>query len=225
MTSSVSTLVDQTGQSNYAAANIFLESFYQYRHTLGLPASVLSSCPIENVGVVSENPGLRKKIKSQGIWFLGEQELLDFVHLAILNQHPSPSTDRTASWENSNHIVMGLRSEVHLEDPNCLTGWRRDRRMGSYHNIVKDDISSGAKLADSDPLKTFMLSAADTPAILGNKATADYLALAIGHKVFKIMMKPDGEEDVDTSLSLTQMGIDSRMAIELRRWWKQVFGF
>ena len=37
------------------------------------------------------------------------------------------------------------------------------------------------------------------------------------------MLKPEGEE-VDLSQSLANIGMDSLMAIELRRWWKQVFG-
>jgi aryl carrier-like protein len=36
------------------------------------------------------------------------------------------------------------------------------------------------------------------------------------------MMKP--EEDLELGLSLLQIGMDSLMAIELRRWWKQAFG-
>ena len=32
------------------------------------------------------------------------------------------------------------------------------------------------------------------------------------------------EADLDTSLTLVQIGLDSLMAIELRRWWKQALG-
>ena len=32
------------------------------------------------------------------------------------------------------------------------------------------------------------------------------------------------EEDLDTSLTLHEIGVDSPMAIELRRWWKHAFG-
>ena len=35
-------------------------------------------------------------------------------------------------------------------------------------------------------------------------------------------MKP--EEDIDIGMTLTQIGMDSFMAIELRRWWKQASG-
>ena len=46
----LSTVLGQPGQGNYNAANTFMESFCQYRHSLGLPASVLNICPIEGVG-------------------------------------------------------------------------------------------------------------------------------------------------------------------------------
>lgn len=32
------------------------------------------------------------------------------------------------------------------------------------------------------------------------------------------------EADLDTSLTLKQIGLDSLMAIKLRRWWKQAMG-
>ncbi|GIK02966.1 hypothetical protein Aspvir_007031 [Aspergillus viridinutans] len=65
MTSSLVTLVDQPGQGNYPAANTFLESFTQYRHKQGLPASVLGICPVDDIGSVAEIPALRKKLKAQ----------------------------------------------------------------------------------------------------------------------------------------------------------------
>lgn len=36
------------------------------------------------------------------------------------------------------------------------------------------------------------------------------------------MLKSD--EEVDIALSLAQLGLDSLMAVELRRWWKQALG-
>lgn len=224
MTSSLVTLIDEPGQSNYSAANTFLESFCQYRHTLGLPASVLSICPVDGVGFVAENPAVRKKLKSQGLYFLAERELLDYMELSILNSKPPTDektlADQSASWKSSGHLIMGLRSEVQLDDPSCLTSWRRDRRMGMYHNVK--DTASGDASANSNALKNFLSRASNDPEILVEKASAEYLAQEIGLKVFKFMLKP--EEDVNISLSLTQIGLDSLMAIELRRWWKQAFG-
>ena len=223
MASSLVTIVDQPGQGNYQAANTFLESFCQYRHSLGLAASVLNICPIEGIGFVAENSVARKNLKSQGLYFLGEKGFLDYMELSFFNQHPpvikgqanSPST----AWKNRSQLVMGLRSALHLDDPNNRTNWRRDRRMAMYHNVRNtEDGNTGAK---SDALKDFLSQAVDDPEILGEKASIEYIALEIGQKVLNFMLRPD--DDVDISLGLSQIGLDSLMAIELRRWWKQAF--
>jgi aryl carrier-like protein len=44
----------------------------------------------------------------------------------------------------------------------------------------------------------------------------------VGKKIHDLMLKPDEEVDIDRTLA--QIGLDSLMAIELRRWIKQVFG-
>ena len=227
MASSLVTLIEQPGQGNYAAANTFLESFCQYRRKSGLPASVLGICPVDDIGFVAENPIIRKKLKSQGLYFLPEREILDYMELAALNSYPPPTgtrtsaDDPTASWKSDSHIIMGLRSEVHLDDPNCQASWRRDRRMGMYHNVPKDAVADSSS-ANSNALKSFFSRALDDPEILEEDSSTDFLANEIALRIFRFMMKP--EEDIDIGMSLTQIGMDSLMAIELRRWWKQAFG-
>ena len=227
MTSSVVTLIDQPGQSNYAAANTFLESFCQYRIATGLPAAVLSICPVDDIGFVSQNPVVKRKLKSEGLYFLLERDLLDYVELAISMSsapaRPLTSPQHTiSSWSSPSNIIMGLRSEVHLDDPSCQTSWRRDRRMGMYHNVRNDAIGSTNAASKSSALKSFLTAAASDPSLLDDPASATYLATQIGHKVFKIMIRP--EDSLEISMSLAHIGLDSLMAIELRRWWKQVFG-
>lgn len=227
MASSLVTVIGHPGQGNYAAANTFLESFCQYRRKSGLPASVLGICPIDDIGFIAENPTIRKKLKSQGLYFLPERELLDYMELAALNSFPpltDPSAsagDPTASWKSDGHIIMGLRSEVHLGDPNCQASWRRDRRMGMYHNVPKDVLADSSS-ANSNALKSFLSRVADDPEILEESSSTEFLAIEIGLRIFRFMMKP--EEGIDIGMSLTQIGMDSLMAIELRRWWKQAFG-
>jgi hypothetical protein len=217
MTSSLVTLMDQPGQANYAAANTFLESFPQYRHRAALAASALGVCPIDDIGFVAENPLIRKKLKSQGLWFLPERELLHYVELAILNSHApvdsAPKNNQVASWKSPGHIVMGLRSQVHLEDTNCQTARRRDRRMGMYHNVPKE-ANDGSAGSSCNQLKAFISRAAEDPVLLAEQSWHDFLAEEIGRRIFRFMMKP--EEDMEIDISLTQIGLDSLMAIELR---------
>lgn len=243
MASSMVTVVDEAGQSNYSAGCIFLEAFCQYRHSLGLPATVLNICPIGGVGYVAENAHARRSIKAQGLYTLGEHEFLDFVQHNILAAGPKsnikpgaetgslPAASALQSWENLSQIVMGLRStsDLHLDDPNSRTNWRRDRRMGRYHNIRPDE-EHRASSSGANRLAIFLDSIIGSDGESGRNRLADpevvaYLAREIGEKIYELILKPiaDGEE-VDTRLTLAQIGLDSLMAIELRRWLRRVFG-
>jgi aryl carrier-like protein len=57
---------------------------------------------------------------------------------------------------------------------------------------------------------------------LGEGSSTDFLAQEIGVRIFRFTMKP--EEDIELGMTMSQIGMDSLMAIELKRWWKQAFG-
>lgn len=220
LASSLVTIVEQPGQGNYSAANTYLEAFCQWRRALDLPASILNICPIDGVGFVAENSFARKNMKAQGLYFLGESELLDFLELSMWASRPTISqAEDKRGWKNTGQIVMGLKSEGDLNDTNTRTNWRRDRRMGFYHNSVEKVESDRG---GSSELAAFLATANNDPEILTRHESTTYLATEIGKKIYSFMLKP--EDDLDISLSLTQIGLDSLMAIELRRWWKLALG-
>ena len=227
LASSTVTVVDQPGQGNYKAGSTFIESFCQYRRALGLPASVLSICPIDDAGYVAENAYAKRSGIAQGMYFLGEREFLDAVEATLLNQTP-PARDPAETavvhppWHSSGHTVMGLRSELHLDDPKNPTNWRRDRRMGLYHNKPVEQAAHSE--AESSSLKTFLgsLAGGEAETVLADDASVEFLAVETGRKIYDFLLRPD--TPVDTSLSLSQVGLDSLTAIELRRWFRQAFG-
>jgi len=65
--SSISTAIGNAGQSNYAAANFFLESLAKYRHLQGLPALTLSWGPMGEVGYVARNSEVRDHLLRLGM--------------------------------------------------------------------------------------------------------------------------------------------------------------
>lgn len=231
LASSLVTVADSLGQGNYVAANTFVEAFCRYRHSLGLPASVLNIGPISDVGFVAENAHAMHNIKAQGLYLLGEREFLDFLELSLLDSYPAglgaaaPKAIPPTPWCNSAQIVMGLRSEQDLDDPNNRTMWRRDRRMGIYHNVRIDD---STKTSESNALQEFLArivtaeGGEEGKSLLREKSSIDFLAREIGTKIYDFLLKPD--EEVDVGLTLAQVGLDSLMAIELRRWFKGAFG-
>lgn len=229
MASSISTVFDMPGQSNYQAANIFLQAFCQYRHSLGLPASVMDISPINDVGYISTTAEAVRQIRGSGLVFDGERDFLDCFELSLASSGRAGSVkagnhgkDAARAWVNHSHITMGVKSEVHLDDPSCTTSWRRNPKMGFYHNDKPNAISHGG---DAENTLNDLLRRAAEPqgkALLGEESTAEILAHEIGQKIQDLMMRP--EEQVDIGQSLADIGLDSLMAIGLRRWFRSVVG-
>lgn len=221
--SSLSGLIGNPGQANYASANTFLDAFAQYRKNMGLAASVIDIGAVEEIGHVSEVDGLMGKMRSSGFRGITEQELLDAIAVAMKN--PSSSCNapsRSSSFVDRNTFVLGLGSSIPLNSPSSRAVWRKDRRMAAYHNTDVSSSSAGTT-ASNEILKTFLNSAKVDPTIFKTQEAANILALEIGKQLFDLLLKP--HEDLNTSLPLVDLGLDSLVATELRAWWKQVFAF
>lgn len=217
--SSLSGTTGQLGQANYAAASTFLDSFAQYRNALGLSAFTIDIGAVQDVGYVSQNEDVRQRLSFAHS--LTEKELLEAVSAAIIF---SPRTDLSPkgshTFTHMNTIQIGLNTTVPLSDPNCRAGWKKDHRMAAYHNISKSRSSTSS---GSNSLATFLTTLKSNPALLNNPETTDYLAIEIGKKLFSFLLR--GEEDLDVNISLSQLGMDSLVGVEMRSWWKQAFGF
>jgi hypothetical protein len=229
MSSSVLTITNQPGESNYGAATSFLEAFCQYRRGLGLPASTLLICPMSEVGFIEDNPAAMRKVRSGGFTFLAEREFLDFMDYTIQHQMPDDSqttterdgnVERSQPWSDGGYVAMGIRAEIPLSDPRCKLAWRCDPRFGTYHNLRADVV--GGETQTANPTAELLARAKESPDLLDEAETLTFLAVEIGRRIHSIMMNDDA--DVDVALTPQQIGVDSLMAVELRRWWKLTFG-
>ncbi|OTA97073.1 hypothetical protein M434DRAFT_66287, partial [Hypoxylon sp. CO27-5] len=198
LASSILTAVGQVGQGSSFAAGTFLEAFCQYRHSLGFPASVLNICPVEGLGFLSLVSSVDMDLSDSG----------------------SPSIAPSLPWGRKSQVIMGLHSDLDLNDPNNKASWRHNRRIDRYHNVhAGDKAGSGERVTESGVLKAFLGRISEDAA----EGEVSLLSLEIGRKIHEFMLEED--EEVDISPTLGQIGLYFLMANELRRWFKQVWGW
>ncbi|KAI0900051.1 fatty acid synthase S-acetyltransferase [Annulohypoxylon nitens] len=218
--SSLSGIIGQPGQANYASGNTFLDAFAQYRNGMGLAASVVDIGAVEEIGFISSQQGLMNKMKSSGFKGVTEQELLDAMALATAPSISRQNLTNGSRFVDGNTFVLGLASTIPLSNSTNRAVWRKDRRMAAYHNASN---GGGDAASSNETLKTFLATVKADPSLLKAAESSKTLALEIGKKLFDLLLKP--QEDLNTSLSLVDLGLDSLVALELRAWWKQVFSF
>ncbi|PYI00202.1 polyketide synthase [Aspergillus ellipticus CBS 707.79] len=225
--SSTSGVLGQPGQANYAGANTFLDAFVQYRTGLGLAASAVDIGAVQDIGYVSQDDALLQRLKQTGAHHLTESELLDAV-FATISFSARPTAAHTVNNANleftdRKNFILGLRTSVPLSSPESRAFWRTDRRLALYHNSVATATSAHDAPSDRDTLQAFLARAKSDPYILRAAESAGLLAREIGNKLFNFLLKTG--EELNTSLPLSQLGMDSLVGVEMRSWWRQAFGF
>jgi len=226
MFSSLSGVVGTLGQANYASANAFLDAFTQFRHSLELTSSSIDIGFMEDTGYLSENPAQLARLRAAGNYRLREQHLLDALTIAIANGRPDVRSLMGANTSvNRSQFITGLRSLTSLADPGNQQSWRRDRRSAIYH-IEKNSNTAGVSTRGNDKLRKFLQEVSAEPELLRQPANIVFIAQQLAAKLCEYTMKTvDDESEFDISASLQESGMDSLVAIEMRWWWKQYFGF
>ena len=75
--SSITSILGNTGQSNYGAANAFMDAFASYRNSLGLPGLSINWGPWSEVGMAANIAGADKYWLNSGFGLINPQMGLD----------------------------------------------------------------------------------------------------------------------------------------------------
>lgn len=222
--SSMSGVTGQAGQANYAGANTFLDTFVQFRTGLGLACSALDIGAVQDVGYVSQDEALLKRMKAVSAHGITEPELMEALTAAILIPQSSAGAKADDERYIDKHTIgLGLSTNVPLNSKESRAFWRKDRRMAVYHNNARKSAAETAGTSGSDGLKSFLARAKSDTSVLKTEESTNLLAREIGRKLFGFLLRSD--EDLNTTVPLSQLGMDSLVGVEMRSWWRQAFGF
>lgn len=239
LVSSVSGFFGQHGQANYAAANTFLDAFSQYRQAHSLSCAIIDLGVVDDIGYVSRNPRILNHFQTTSTHVLHESDVLESIQVLIARSiektNGSGANDKqvTASnavapgqymFVNKSQLGVGFRSTQPLAASNNRTIWKRDLSMALYYNIENQGtLGSSAGSGGNQAIKQFLMSAASDPSLLSTDEAAEFLATQIGLTLCSFMLR--SEDTLDISLPLSALGLDSLVAVELRNWFRQTFGF
>ncbi|KAL1642561.1 Type I Iterative PKS [Diplodia intermedia] len=200
MLSSISGVVGQRGQANYAAANAFLDAFAAYRRGLGLRANSIDLGAVEEVGYISRNTELLQNFDAH-TWFpINESLFLRIVEQSILQQvRPDyPASDC--------QLITGLAVPLGAESALLADGRFCTLRIGGAGQ------DAGAANGKDKEMATFLLLARSG----SDPAAALAAAVDIVNKQFqKVLRLP---VPVEPAKALSSYGLDSLVAVELRNW-------
>ncbi|KAJ5770489.1 uncharacterized protein N7511_002540 [Penicillium nucicola] len=199
MLSSISGVIGNATQAAYAAGCSFQDSFAAYRRGLGLSAVSLDLGTITDVGYLAENRELSKKMEKQGFEGTDTQTLLSLIQVAI-SQPPCRETQ----------IVTGLGQ------------WKEERSLGNFSTPLFSHFrrkfqthGKATMLSDWGDSFKVELQAARTV----EQATL-VICEAMRRKIALHLAVP--VENIDLSHPVSEYGVDSHVAVELRNWVSRV---
>nr|WP_294553812.1 type I polyketide synthase [uncultured Rhodopila sp.] len=185
--SSISCLVGNSGQTNYAAANSYLDALAAHRRSLGLPGTSLNWGAIADVGLVSRSATLQKHLEYTGLIGMPVADAL-----AALGEVMAKDLTRfcyaEADWRQwARHEPAGGKSPRFRE----LVGAASEDGEGSAADQFRRQITE--------------LPPADRPAVLA------YTFAEIFSPELRIPA-----EGIDINRPFNRLGIDSLMAVGLQ---------
>ena len=192
MYSTMSAVVGNVGQSNYAAGNAYMDGLAQVRAAAGLPAMSVNWGPWAEVGMASRMDAAALKMIPKAAMITPDEgmHMLEQLMGQGKPQYSVAAPTFLQTFASSSTLMKDLMKEAKLvaKPPTGQAG--------------------GGGGGGGSALATTLSSAPETQ-------RQSLLVEFISGEVAKILAL-DGASDVDPTQPLTEMGLDSLMAVELR---------
>ncbi len=183
---SMVSMLGSPGQGNYVAANAFLDALAHYRHAHGLPALTVSLGPLTDVGYVARNPHLHAHLDNLGFRGFPSTQALDICGLLLARRLTHVGVT-PMDWQQWGQAMVG-------------------RLSPRFTSLIQATLQ-GENGSDQATPRDVVLTAAPAERLrVLETCVTEHVARVLG-------MSPTA---VDAERALTEMGLDSLMAVELK---------
>jgi len=225
--SSISGVLGTPGQSNYAAASAFEDAFVRTRQRKGHTACSLDLGVISNIGYISQNPHLERKLVQQaGISSYNERQVQSLFQTAL----DTPLIDPVSITSQSGALAKAqVVTGVDIEHTDIrrvqVTYWFQDPKWRIIDSIASSRMntsdSMGQSLFNDEKAVNIRLlgQLQDVGALQAEDVIRD-IAQCIIWKAAVMTMVPAAE--ILPEHSLIRYGMDSLAAVEVRNWFLRV---
>jgi hypothetical protein len=210
--SSVSGIIGQGGQSNYSAANTYLDALAHYRIGKGEKATSIDLGAMLSFGLVAESSELRERfVKSWGMTEVTQEELY-----ALLDYYCDPAL--LLYTEAQPQIVTGLPlltelREKGMEEPEWMT---RPLFRALYQTVssTSPDVPNSVT-----PGRHHSVDFSTAFSTLSMSELATLVTSQLAARLSKILSIP--VEDFVFERPVIGYGLDSLAAVEVRNWFEK----
>jgi acyl carrier protein len=186
--SSMSAVFGLAGQANYSSANTFLDGLAPYRRSRGLPGLTINWGYLGEVGYVARQEKIGERFESWGITSFSPKQALSIMSRLI--------------GQGATQVgVMGVNWNK-IASPGVTSGV--SRRFADLATRAEEEVEGSG----TSPRQLLL-------AVSGEKRKELLLSL-VKDKVARVLGAASASLDVQKPL--TELGLDSLMAVELRNW-------
>ena len=209
VTSSIASIIGWTGQSNYSAANEWMSSLVCNRRARGVPASTMNIPAVLGVGYAAHADNFDfNYFESLGHINICEEDLHTLFAEAVLSGRPGQAPEVQAQ--------VGMGVNFVPADLEVKAAHKRDVKF--CHFIQREEKSAEAQAVNASVRVKVQLQTAKSQEEAFTMTRDAFLA----H--LKRLLRIMEEENLEDSISLTDQGVDSLVAVDIRAWFLKELG-
>ncbi|KAF1730572.1 Nonribosomal peptide synthetase 14 [Beauveria bassiana] len=207
MFSSLTAVAGNKGQSNYAAANMYMAGLAAQRRKRGLVASVIDIGMVYGIGYINRIDGgeIYSNLKKQGYLSISEQDMHTMFIEAIAAGKTSSGT--------TPELITGLQ-RFNLMDEKPLH-WHSDPRF-SHHTVFSDALTHTESPGLAQTIKDLITESSSVEAV------AETISVSFAAQMELMLQLKPGSANRESPI--IDLGVDSLVAVEVRSWFLKEVG-